>query len=67
MTDSATILNQLKLVARNYPAANEKIIQDLVHAGKVVAFTGDGTNDAPALKEADVGIALGIKATDVAK
>ena len=59
------IVPQLKVLARSSP--EDKLVDTLRKAGEVVAVTGDGTNDAPALKLADVGFSMGIAGTEVAR
>eukprot|EP00052_Salpingoeca_macrocollata_P027037 m.254621 g.254621 ORF g.254621 m.254621 type:complete len:1271 (-) comp22682_c3_seq6:83-3895(-) len=63
----AKIWQRLRVIGRCSPRDKYHLVQGLIHAGQVVAVTGDGTNDGPALSEADVGFAMGIAGTGVAK
>ena len=61
------MLPNLQVLARSSPEDKRILVQRLKHLGETVAVTGDGTNDGPALKMADVGFSMGIAGTEVAK
>jgi Ca2+-transporting ATPase len=60
-------IDKIHVMARSSPFDKLLMVQCLKQKGHVVAVTGDGTNDAPALKEADIGLSMGIQGTEVAK
>lgn len=61
------VMDRLRILARSVPSDKHRLVNLLKQRGDVVAVTGDGTNDAPALHTADVGFSMGLTGTEVAK
>lgn len=67
IADRREIVPRLQVMARSSPEDKRILVATLQELGEIVGVTGDGTNDAPALKKADVGFSMGIAGTEVAK